>query len=80
MVHCLYLWVAVQIIYNLQGIAHMAFYAEREGFQSLQEEKRMEGGKGCSRIPENDCADISYKCCRPSSICKGYPMIAWICF
>ena len=80
MMHCLYLRMIIQIIYNLQGIAHMALYAEGEGFQSLQEEKRMKGGKGRSRIPENDRTDISYKCRRPCRIRKGYPVIAWVRF
>ena len=42
---------AFQVINHFQGILHMAFNPEGQGFQTLEEHESMEGGEGCARVP-----------------------------
>ena len=48
------LWLALQIFYNLQCILNMAFYTERQSFQSLQKQEGVERRKRSSGITKKD--------------------------
>ena len=50
MMYSFYLRMLIQIVYYLQSIFHMSFHSQGKSFQTLQEEKCMEGRNSCSRI------------------------------
>ena len=78
MMNLLYLWMIVQILYDLQSILYMALYTERQCLQSLQEEECMERGNGCSGVTQKDGTNLGYKCCRSYGLGKADAMVAGV--
>ena len=58
-----YLRMFFQKFCQFLGIGHMTFYAERQGFQTLDKEPGRDGGNGCTCITKNLGTDAGYKSC-----------------
>ena len=60
MVHALDLRVAVQEVDDLKRVLDVALDAQRERFQALQQDKRVEGGQRCTLVAQERGARLGY--------------------
>lgn len=58
----------------------MTLHAERQCFQTLQQDKSIERRDRSSCITQNDSPDTSDESCRTRHIGKDRPMITWVRF
>ena len=80
MVHFGYFRMSGQILDNFQSIGNVTFHTERQGFQTLQQDKSIERRDRGSCITQNNSPDASDESCRPRHIGKDRPMITWVRF
>ena len=68
----------LQVFHYLQGVFHMTLQPQAEGFHTLQEQERVEGGDGRTGIAQEDRTDIGDKSGRADGIVEGNAMVARI--
>ena len=78
MVNRLYLRMLRQVIHDLQRIAYMTLYAQRQSLQSLKEDECVERGKGCAGITQDDRTDVGNESSGTCSIREGYAVVAGV--
>ena len=54
----------------------MALDAQRQGFQTLQEQECVERRKGCAGIAQENRTDVGGECCRTNGIDKADAVVA----
>lgn len=73
MVDLLHLGMIGQKRYHFLCIFYMAIQPQRQGFHSLEQQKRIEGREGGAGIPQENGPDIGDKSCRPAASTKETP-------
>ena len=56
----------------------MPFHSQRQRFQPLQEDERVEGGQGRAGIPQQDGADVGDERRRANGIRDGHAVVAGV--
>ena len=58
----------------------MAFYAQGQGFKTLQEDEGVERRQGCTCVAEEDCPDLCDESCRSYCFCEADSVVTWVWF
>ena len=76
MMYFFYLWLALQIFYNLQRVLYMTLYTERQCLKSLQKQEGIERRKRSSGITKKDRTYFCNECSRSNCFCKADAVVA----
>ena len=58
----------------------MTLYPQRQSFQALQENKGVDGGKGCAHVAKQDGTNFSDKGSRSNRFGEAQAVVAWVWF
>ena len=68
----------LEVLQHLSGVLHMALNAQREGFQTLQQQECVERGQCRTGVAQQDRTNLGGKCRRAACIYKADAVIARI--
>lgn len=80
MVYAFHLRMVLEVFYDFERVFHMAFYAQRERFQSLQQQESVERGDGSTEVAQQQCPYFDDESERPYSFREGNAVVAGVGF
>ena len=80
MVNLSHLGMTGQEVYHTQGILHVSFHSQAQCLQSLQQNPRIEGRNGSTRIAQDDSTDARHKSRLTSHVSEYCPVVRWVGF
>ena len=75
MIHTCYFRMILQEVHHRQSVLYVALDAQAQSLHTLQQDERIEGRNGSTRIAKHHRTDASHKGCRPSHIGKDRTVV-----